>query len=398
MSTDEQRPIEGKHRDMADRTEIVVIGGGVIGASIAYHLACRGARVTLLERDGLAAQASGASAGGVRQLGRDPREMPLAIASIARWQALEDELEADVAFVRGGQLRVCEREEDAASLRESVNVHRALGVDIQFVEGDDLCQVAPNLAPGIQWGMYTGNDGQASAPLTTRAFGAAAQRCGASIRTGVDVTRIVREGGRVVGVETSNGPIACDWLVLAAGVWTVPLAHQLDVELPLVTMALQMMAVGPGEPVLAPTVGAVGRKLSLKQVPDGEFVIGGGWPGDLDATGHRGTTRLASIRGSIEHSTAILPLLAGLPLARTWIGLEALCIDEVPIMGALPAVGNVTVAAGFSGHGFALSPIVGQLLSELILDGSPSISLDAFHIDRFANLDPATPFPDWQAG
>jgi sarcosine oxidase subunit beta len=87
-----------------------------------------------------------------------------------------------------------------------------------------------------------------------------------------------------------------------------------------------------------------------------------------------------------------------LPLARAWIGLEALCIDEVPILGSLPGTDNVTVAAGFSGHGFALSPIVGQLLSELILDGAPSIPLDAFGYDRFATLDPATPFPAGQAG
>ena len=246
--------------------------------------------------------------------------------------------------------------------------------------------------------MYTDNDGQASAPLTTKAFGAAAERCGATIRTGVEVAAMVREGGRVTGVETSIGPIACDWLVLAAGAWSGSLTHQLDVSLPLTTMALQMMAVGPHVPILAPTVGAVGRKLSLKQVPNGEFVIGGGWPGDLDACGRRGTTRLASIRGSIEHSTAILPLLAGLPLVRTWIGLEALAIDEVPILGPLPGIDNVTVATGFSGHGFALSPVVGQLLSELILDGAPSIPLDAFGYDRFANLDPATPFPAWQAG
>jgi sarcosine oxidase subunit beta len=379
-------------------TEIAIVGGGVIGTSIAYHLVRRGARVTLLERDRLAAQASGASAGGVRQLNRDPREMPLAVASIPRWQSLEAELDADVEFRMGGQLRVCEREEDAQALRDSVEAHRALGVDIRYVEGDELRDIAPHLAPGIQWGMYTSNDGQASAPLTTRAFAAAAERCGASIRTGVEVTGIARAGGRVVGVETSQGKIACEWLVLAAGAWSNALTRQLNVTLPLTTMALQMMAVGPHDHVLDPTVGAVGRKLSLKQVPNGEFVIGGGWPGDLDASGRRGTTRLASIRGSIEHSSAILPLLANLPLVRTWIGLEALSIDEVPILGPLPGIDNVTLATGFSGHGFALSPVVGQLLSELILDGAPSIPLDAFHYERFATLESATPFPAWQAG
>jgi len=186
--------------------------------------------------------------------------------------------------------------------------------------------------------------------------------------------------------------------VLAAGAGSAPLASQLGVTLPLTTMALQMMAVGPFDPVLAPTVGAVGRRLSLKQSPNGLFVIGGGWPGDLDGAGRAGTTRLASIRGSIEHASAILPLLGRLPLQRTWAGLESLAIDEIPILGALPGVDNVTIAAGFSGHGFALSPIIGQLLSELIIDAAPSIPLDAFGYDRFVALPADTPFPDWQAG
>ncbi len=110
------------------------------------------------------------------------------------------------------------------------------------------------------------------------------------------------------------------------------------------------------------------------------------------------TTRLASIRGSTEHASAILPLLARLPRQRTWIGLETLAIDEIPILGALPGADNVTIAAGFSGHGFALSPIVGQLLGELIVDGAPSIPLDAFGYDRFADLPADAQFPAWQAG
>ena len=379
-------------------TEIAIIGGGVIGTSIAWHLAKRGANVTLIERDHLAAQASGASAGGVRQNGRDPREMPLAIRSIERWHTLEDELNADLEFRMGGQLMVAEHEDDVPKLRKRVADQRALGLDIRFVEGAELRQIAPHLASGIEWGIYTDNDGQASAPLTTNAFGAAAERLGARILTETEVTSIVRKGGRIAGVETTSGRIACDWLVLAAGAWSPALAQQLDISLPLTTMALQMMSVGPCDPVLAPTVGALGRRLSLKQVPNGSFVIGGGWPGDIDFARRVGTTRLDSIRGSIDHSSAILPLLNRLPFQRAWIGLEALAIDEIPILGCLPGTDNLTIATGFSGHGFALSPIVGQLISELIVDGEPSIPLDAFSYDRFANMSWNEEFPEWQAG
>jgi sarcosine oxidase subunit beta len=379
-------------------TEIVIVGGGVIGCSIAYHLAKRGARVTLLERDRLAAQASGASAGGVRQLGRDPREMPLAIASIARWQTLEEELDADVEFRRGGQLLVTEDPALIPDLERRVAEHRALGLDIRLMQGDAFRELAPGFADSITAGITTENDGQASAPLTTRAFGAAAERHGARIRTGVTVTGIRQAGGRITGVETSEGPVACDWLVLAAGAWSPALAKMLGLSLPFQTMGLQMLATGPAEPILTQTVGALNRRLSLKQTPNGSFVIGGGWPGDVDLERGIGTTRLASIRGSIEHASAVFPLLARLPLERFWIGIEALCIDEVPILGPVSGIDNLTLAAGFSGHGFALSPIIGQLLSELILDGPPSLPIDAFHHARFDTLPEDTPFPDWQAG
>jgi len=380
------------------KTEIVIIGGGVIGCSIAYHLAKRGARVTLLERDRLAAQASGASAGGVRQLGRDPREMPLAIASIARWQTLEDELEADVEFRRGGQLLVTEDPALIPELEKRVAAHRALGVDIRLVQGDEFRELAPGFAPSITAGMSTENDGQASAPLTTRAFGAAAERHGAIIRTGVTVTGIRQEGDRITGVETSEGPVACDWLVLAAGAWSPGLADMLGISLPIQTMGLQMLATAPSEPLLKQTAGALNRRLSLKQTPNGSYVIGGGWPGDVDLDRGVGMTRLDSIRGSIEHASAVFPLLARLPLARFWIGIEALALDEVPILGPVSGLANLTLATGFSGHGFALSPIVGQLLSELIIDGTPSIPIDAFAFDRFEKLSKDAAFPDWQAG
>jgi sarcosine oxidase subunit beta len=378
--------------------EIAIIGGGVIGCSIAYHLARRGAKVVLIERDRLAAQASGASAGGVRQNGRDPREMPLAIASIARWHSLEDELEADVEFRMGGQLVVTEDPSLIPQLEQMVADQQALGLDIRYVDEPALRDLAPGLAPSITAGIHTDDDGQASAPMTTRAFGAAAERFSARILTSVTVTAINKAGGRVTGLETTSGPIACDWLVLAAGAWSPGLAAQLDLKLPIQTMALQMMATGPTEPMLRQTVGALNRRLSLKQVPNGSFVIGGGWPGDADLAAGIGTTRMESIQGSIEHSSAVFPALAKLPLARSWIGIEAQTIDEVPILGPIPGFANATIATGFSGHGFALSPIVGQLLSEQIIDGAPSISIDAFDFSRFAALDPNAPFPDWQAG
>ncbi len=197
--------------------EIAIIGGGVMGTSIAYHLAKRGTRVTLIERDQLAAQASGATAGGVRQNGRDPRELPLAIAAIKRWHTLEEELDGDCEFRMGGQLLVTENRDEIPVIQEFIADQRSRGLTLEYVEDPYLHELSPGLHPGITAGLYTADDGQASGPKTARAFGAAAARLGVKVLTGTTVERIVHQGGRVTGLETSAGPIACDWLVLAAG-------------------------------------------------------------------------------------------------------------------------------------------------------------------------------------
>jgi sarcosine oxidase subunit beta len=187
-------------------------------------------------------------------------------------------------------------------------------------------------------------------------------------------------------------------VILSAGAWSPRLAATAGVRLPISTMGLQMMATGPAEPMLHQTVGALGRKLSLKQTPDGRFVIGGGWPGDFDLDKGTSTSRMASIAGSIEHSSAVYPILATLPLERVWVGIEALSYDGVPIIGPVSGLDGLIISTGYSGHGFALSPIIGQLVCELIVDGAPGISLDAFALSRFDGLPDDVVYPGYQAG
>ncbi len=372
--------------------EIVVIGGGVIGCSIAWHLAMKGARVTLLEQGALASGASGASAGGVRQQGRDLRELPIAIRAIARWERLEDELDADLHYRREGHLTVIEYEEDMPAVEESVAAQREVGLALDIVTGANLRELAPGLADTVIAATYSPNDGHANPILTTQAFARAAAREGARIRTGVAVTGIEVAGGRVIGVETDAGPVPCDHLVLAAGLWSPLLAGPLGIDLPITGFAPQMIATDPMPPSLRQVLGARSRKLSLKQVPSGNYVIGGGWPGDIDLPAGVATPRLESITGSIHDATAVWPALAGARMERVWVGVEALAADEVPILGPLPGVDNLTLAAGFSGHGFALSPAIGELIAGLIVDGAPALPLDALGFDRFAGAPvPAAP-------
>jgi sarcosine oxidase, subunit beta len=367
------------------RTEVAVIGGGVMGASIAYHLARAGAAVTVLERRAIAAAASGASAGGVRQQGRDPRELPLAMHACARWATLEAELDADVHYRRQGHLSLIERAADRPALDAAVARQRAAGLDIVVVEGDELRALAPAVSPHVLAGSYTRDDGHADPARTTRAFAAAAERAGATIRTGATVTGLASTGGRVTGVATDARLVAADITVLAAGAWSTALAATVAVRLPIEPMGLQMIRTQPVSHCLDQVVGCVGRNLSFKQLPSGAFLIGGGWPGDWSLDDSRGTVRPASIFGSALDASAIIPAVRAAPLDAAWVGIEARTADEVPILGPVQGLNGLVLATGFSGHGFALSPAIGQVISELIVAGQPSIPLDALALTRFAN-------------
>lgn len=368
-----------------NHSSVIVIGGGVVGSSIAWHIARRGESVTLLEARSIAAVASGASAGGVRQQGRDPREMPLAIAANKRWLTLEDELEADLHYYRNGHLVAYATEEQMAAGQASVERQRQLGLEIEMVEGAALAELAPGLASRFIAGSYTANDGHADPKITTQSFAAAARRAGADIREGVQVTGLVREGDRIVGVETATGRLLADHVVVATGAWTRELMQPLGVDLPISVHGLQMILTRPMPALLKQVVGASGRPLSLKQLREGNYLIGGGWPGDIDMVSGQGRTRTESVEGSYQTAADVFPAVGEAGIERAWVGVEAFCPDEVPIIGGLPGYEGLTIAAGFCGHGFALSPITGQLVSELVLDGAPSLPLDAFAADRFTD-------------
>ncbi|HET9016627.1 MAG TPA: FAD-binding oxidoreductase, partial [Thermomicrobiaceae bacterium] len=332
----------------------------------------------------IASAASGASAGGVRQQGRDPRELPIAMRAIARWPGLAEELGAELDYRQDGHLTLVEREADLPALEARVRDEQARGLDIRVVYRDELNDLVPGLAPAMLAGAWCPSDGHAMPILVTKAFAAAARRLGATIRERTPATGIRVEGGRVVAVETADGPVPCDAVLIAAGAWSATLTRPLGIDLPIEAHALQMMVTDPARPQLKPVVGCVGRRLSLKQLPSGAFLLGGGWLGKVDESGRLGRVQGTGMAGSADHGSAVyLPLLES-RVVRAWTGLEAIAADEVPIMGPLPGIDGAFVACGFSGHGFALAPCVGELMAELITTGQSSIPLEPLGLPRFA--------------
>jgi sarcosine oxidase subunit beta len=368
------------------RYDVAVIGGGVEGCSIAWHLALAGVRVGVFERWQIAAAASGASAGGVRHQGRDLREFPLAFRAIDRWRTLEVELSADLEYRRNGHATTCEHEEDLPELAKSVLIQRSAGLDVQLVENDDLRTLIPGIGPTVIAAAFSPNDGHANPTMTTQAYANAAIRLGADIRTAVEVTSISVHGGRVTGIETSEGSILADTVVLAAGAWSAGLAAGIGIDLHVSPDGYQAMTTFPTEPHLTQVLGSMRRMISLKQLPDGRYLLGGGWPGAFSLNEPRGTTIEENITGNHAAGSALIPQVGSAVIDQAWLGIDAHGHDEVPVLGAIDGIDGLVVATGFSGHGFALAPAVGEAIAGLITTGASPIDIDALAHSRFVGL------------
>ena len=356
-------------------TAVAIVGGGLMGLSAAVHLrrADPTVTVTVLERARVGDAASGASAAGVRALGRDPAERPMALESLRRWPDLARELGGETRYQRGGGLRVAL---DAGAWRDVsawVAEQRAAGLPIDVVDATTAMSLAPGLTTECLGGAYCAIDGHAEAQPTVEAFAVAARRGGVRIEEGVGVRALTVERGRVIGMTRSDGARQpCDVAIVAAGAWSAALLASIGVDLALETRALQMLLTEPAPKELTPVVGCFDRGLSLKQLDDGRYLIGGGWPARItDEGANRFEVLDDSVRGSLEVASTVYPPVAKAGLSRSWAGLEAFTPDGLPVIGPVPGVEGLLVAAGFSGHGFALSPVVGDVLSRLALGRDP---------------------------
>jgi sarcosine oxidase subunit beta len=375
------------------QSDVVIVGGGIIGSSIAYHLALRAAAVVVVDIGEPAAppSASWASAGGVRQQARDPREWLLTLEASRRWPALERELGTMFDFRQGGHLHVVERDDDVPALEARVARERAAGLDVRLVEAHEIRTLAPGITPEARLGAYSQSDGQANPPKATRAFAAAAMARGVRYCTGARTVRLRRSGHVIRTVMVDGEPFSGQWVVLAAGAWSARIAGEVGIELPVAPRAPQMLLTDPGPPVLAPTLSGTGRPLSLKQLPTGEFLIGGGWPSAIDALG---TPTMScrvlpqNVEGSWRVASTVFPPLTARRIVRSWCGLEGEAIDGVPLIGPAVGVEGLYLATGFSGHGFQLSPAVGRAVADALVSNGDG-ALVPLQPSRLAHLEAA---------
>jgi sarcosine oxidase subunit beta len=281
---------------------------------------------------------------------------------------LEQELEADIHYRQGGNLMLAETEAEAEQLVQFVQQQQAMGfTDVRLIDRYEALQLVPSLNAHVLAGSYSPSDGQADPALTTRAFASAAQRLGATYQFNTPALTLITEGERVTGARTNQGDFYAQHIVLSAGAWSDTLAASIGLHLPIRTLALQMVLSTPGQPgTLQPVLSALGRALSLKQLPNGSFLLGGGWLGDPTPDRQSYTMRPESIEGNWQTACELLPIVGQQRIARSWCGLEAESIDEIPFIGPVEGREGLIVAAGFSGHGFAISLGVGRVVADMV--------------------------------
>jgi glycine/D-amino acid oxidase-like deaminating enzyme len=391
--------------DVLGRADVLVIGGGVLGCAALYHLARRGVDVLLVERGELNREASGANAGTLHvqmpgkhfRLNYDGRDLTQAerdhvcatdrlYAEAARmWRTLEADLEADLGVRRHGGLMVAETEADVALLDRKSRLERPFGVETAVVTTRDMLAIAPHLSDRLPGAAYCSEEGFANPLLVAPAYVRVAARHGARAHRQARATGIARIGTRF-RVRTAAGIVEAGRVVCAAGAQTPDLVAMVGLKLPIVPHALQVMVSEPRPPALAHLIQHASRQLSLRQTPHGTFVIGGGWPAQpLEGDGIRPRTVLPSIVGSARVVSDVLPCVAGARILRAWAGMTTAtgARNRVGFLGEHPGEpGFFVLMAG--GWGFALSPLLGRLLAELICDGAPSLPLDEFSVARWA--------------
>jgi sarcosine oxidase, subunit beta len=374
------------------RAAFVIVGGGIYGMATAWSLARRGAEVLVLEARDVAAGASGGlGKRGVRANGRDVRELPLMRLAYDLWPTLQETLGAPTGYERVGHLQLYERHHDVGGAAVRARVQTALGIPTTHLEGAAVREVEPGLTDKVLGALHAPLDGVADHVATTRAYAAAAVRAGAVVRTGAEVTGVVRAGGRVAALTLADGAtveVERDVLFLANGGLVDLMARAFSCALPCWNIYPQVVVSTPAE--VAPFrsyVGHLHRPVALKMVPGNRVMLSGGWRGRLNAATGRGETIPASVTGNWADAVAVFPAIAALDIAEaTADRAEANSLDLVPVIDRVPDVSNAIVAVGWTGHGWAIAPAVAPLLADWALDGETPALLRPFALSRFPAL------------
>jgi glycine/D-amino acid oxidase-like deaminating enzyme len=375
--------------------DVLIVGAGVIGASIAYHLTRRRIKPLIVERSDPAAGSSGACDGLVFLQSKKPGlHLQLALESRRRFDDLGDQLGSGIEFRNPGGLCLVESEGELAAMRLFVDEQRRTGLDVELIEGDEARRREPCLSEKVIAATYSALDSQVNPYALTFAFLAAAKSAGARIWVGEEVKGIEKVAGKATGVFTDSGRISAPIIVNAAGAMAAEVGRMAGIEVPITPRRGQILVTAAVPPLLrhclisAQYVAAKfkpelaergGMGFSLEQADSGNILIGS----TREFVGFDRRTTFDGIRTIAGRILPVIPALERVPVIRSFGGLRPYTPDGLPILGKVAGLEGFIMAAGHEGDGIALSAITGELIAELIAFGRTQFPLDPFRLERF---------------
>ncbi len=427
--------------DLPHRTSVVVIGGGIAGISTALFLAQKGIPVVVCEKGQVGAEQSGRNWGWTRVMGRDEREIPLGMEALRIWRRMDAMVEAPTGFTQCGIAYLCETDAARAANEAWLEKARPYQVDSRMISAEEVAKLYPGLAVPTKGALYTPTDGRGEPQKAVPAMTAAVRRAGGIVLERCAVRGVETKGGRISGVVTEKGAIACDSVVLAGGAWSRLFAGNVDtakggIDLPQLKV---LGSVFRTEPVAGgPEASVGGLPFSIRKRADGGYNIARRNNSLSEITpdsfrlfsqflpSYRKSWREVKLRlrvggrfreewntkrrwkldevtpfeqvrildpepdnRGIERAegelAALFPAFKGMKVAETWAGLMDVTPDAVPVIGPVEALPGFFIATGFSGHGFGLGPGAGRLMADLVAGDAPVVDPAPFRFERFAD-------------
>lgn len=371
---------------MTETADVVIVGGGIMGASIAFHLARRGVRrVVVLEREEMFGLGStGQNAGGFRAQFASRVNIELSQVSIAMMERFAGEMEQEIGMRRCGYLFILDTPQDLAQFRANVALQNSLGVHSTIVDAEDIARLAPEVAlDGIIGGSWHERDGLVDPHALLQGYVTNARRLGAILETSSPVVGMHLTSNEHWHVRTTHGEIESPSVVIAAGAWSGGLGEMIGVNIPIVPVRRQIAVTAPIAGLRADFPFVIDFSAALYIHREGNGILTGmsnrDQPPGFDISVDE-EWRLHHL----EHAAARLPMLGDAQIAADWGGLYEVTPDHQPILGAVERLPGLHLCAGFSGHGLMHAPAAGLLVAEEILDGrATTVDIDALRWKRF---------------
>jgi glycine/D-amino acid oxidase-like deaminating enzyme len=414
------------------RADVVIVGGGIIGVCTALYLAEKGLSVALCEKGRIGGEQSSRNWGWCRTMGRDSREIPLAIESLRLWRDMNRRTGRETGFRQAGIVYLCETEQEIAAQEQWLADARQYQVDARVLRGAAVDTVVPDASRMFVAALHTPTDGRAEPAQAAPAIAEAARAAGAAVLTRCAVRGIETQGGRIAGVVTEKGRIAADAVVVAGGAWSRLFCGNAGVELPQLKVLGSVFRTAP----LAggPEVSASGSVFAFRKRLDGGYTVARRNANVADITpdsfrllwqylptlrrnygevrlrlGRRfleewgirrhwsldETTPFEAVRvldpaprqAPLDEARTVLsrafPVFARMQVAESWAGLIDVTPDAVPVIGGVPEIPGLFIATGFSGHGFGIGPGAGRLAADLVAGDTPTVDPTPFRFSRF---------------